>query len=160
MLNLFLMISGEKVNKMKIHQFEKKYDMDLRMHYYEFVPFDEPRNKSTETAIIPFLENKYGCNPGKTFEIYLSLLSPESDLLFQSPKKMSKRFDLSSPDTEVFYDPSSVGVNMLARMVSVLCSVLDIETYSNKSVRKTGAKLLEEYRPKDRGAIVFRKPTT
>ena len=156
MLKLFLIDN----DKLKIEQFEKKYDNELELNYYEFMPDKKPQNARFDSAIIPFLENKYGCNPGLAFETYLSLLSPDSDLLFQSPKKMSKRFDLSNPDIQVFYDPAiPVGVNNLRRYTTLLCSALDLETYANKSVKKTGAVLLEEYTPEKRAqAIVFKKP--
>ena len=155
MLKLFLIDD----NKLRIEQFEKKYDNELDLSYYEFIPDKKPKNTRFDSGIIPFLENKYGCNPGLTFETYLSLLSPDTDLLFQSPKKMSKRFVLSDPDILVFHDPVPVGVNNLSRFTTILCTALDLETYTNKSVKKTGAVLLEEYTPEKRAqAIVFKKP--
>ena len=44
------------------------------------------------SGIIPFRENKFGCNPGRVFEIYLSLLNPDNEMIMQLPRKPTRKF--------------------------------------------------------------------
>ena len=150
--------------KMKVDQFEKRYDKKLKLHYYGWI--DDPLKKSgsrkfsSQMGVIPFQENKFGCNPGQTFELYLSLLNPDIEFLFQFPKKMSKRFDISSPDTLVMYDGQSLGHNSAKRLLSNLCAAVEVEYFNSMSIRKTGVRFMEIFDVKKNKvtALVIRQP--
>ena len=153
----------EAVTKLKTHQFEKRYHEDLDLHYYCFVGDEKDKKgyfSKQPSGIIPFQENKFGCNPGQTFELYLSLLNPASDSILQLPKKPSKRFDVQSPHTTVMYDQATVGKDKVTQLLPEICSAIEIESFSSVSVRKTGAKYLEKFDldgNKDT-ALVIRQP--
>ena len=148
MLNLFhIGDTRESVLKLKTSQFEKKYHSDLEMEYFDFHDSGEEKRRvsSTPVCMIPFQENKFGCNPGLTFELYLSLLNPDRDLLFQAPKRSSSKFDIHSPGTKSFYEPSPVGKNALTGRLASFCNAVEIAQLFTKSVQMTGRKHLDKF---------------
>lgn len=89
------------------------------------------------TGIIPFQSNTFGCNPGETVELYLSLLDPESEFLFQRPRRPSKAFNAHGKDTEVYYEKVPVGQNELASMMKELSKKLGLRPFTNHCIRAT-----------------------
>merc|ERR1712113_194645 len=87
------------LTRLSTKDFIKKYDTESKTHYFlkvgakEKLSEDEEissdgRLKGSQTSgIIPFINLSPNFNPGLTLETYLNLLDPESDLLFQRPRR-------------------------------------------------------------------------
>ena len=123
MLCLFLIGRGSRQTELKLtkSQFEKKYNRREDLVYYEYIDpefksvlrektsrkMDSGWSKETLrswSGIIPFRENKFGCNPGRVFEIYLSLLNPDNEMIMQLPRKPTRKFQGMLTLSQTKYD--------------------------------------------------------
>ena len=59
-----------------------------------------------------------GLNPGEYMQQYINHLNPEIDEFFQPPNRPSKKFNIHSNDSHIYYEKSKVGVNTVGKSKS------------------------------------------
>ena len=139
--------------------YEKRYSRKFDLYYFCKTKGEASKNHQRDdgnigtSGTIPFQDNKFGCNPGKTIETYLSLLDPKLDRFFQKPCSETKTFKLNDPKATVYFHPLPVGVNKVGEMMGVFCDALGLEHYTNHCIRSTGIVMLKKSGYEDRAIM-------
>ena len=90
-------------------------------------------------GVIPFLNDEFGFNPGRFFELYLNLLNPENDFLFQRPRNSpTDSFNIHDFTESTIFVNSKAGRDQIPKMLKTLCEIVDCPILKNHSVRSTG----------------------
>ena len=149
LLTLFDVRRGQEgIDSLTKTHFKKEHYQEGGYDIYRKVKGEQSKNHHQDgenfdnSGIIPCNENEFGFNPGHIFDIYLGLLHPDCESLFQRPRRPSKHFNLNV-DSELF-EPSKVGKNMVGTMMKRLCKTLGLPEYTNHCLRSTGIVLLKE----------------
>ena len=137
---------GQKFFKKTVGELSKNHRYGLtnifKMSKLVLIFFRSDDEDLTFGGIIPFEENDFGLNPGVYLEKYLERLHPECDFLFQRPKRPSKKFKLEDNPT-VWYEPSKVGLNLVANFLPTLCEALGLKRCTNNQIRPTAIRYIK-----------------
>lgn len=132
----------ENMSKMRKSTFKVTKDPETGLKIV--VKVDENGNQNENdheniTGIMPECVGSSMC-PVKSFELYLSKVHPDCDRLWQRPREHFCHND------EVWFCRSAVGEKNLAKFMSNLSKVcLLSQTYTNHSIRATGASILHNF---------------
>ncbi len=147
----------EGLSNMKKTMYVKRTDGNFT--YFQKVESELSKNHRQDCAnlmdsgIIPFSTDQYGCNPGRVLALYISFLSPESEFMFQRPRRPSKSFSLDMANENGLFEPSKVGENLIAKMLPTICKTLNLRHFTNHSVRTTGIQMLKKSGYSDRAIM-------
>jgi len=142
--------------KLTKDHYKKCYSRKHDLYYYSKTKGEVTKNHQRDdenigtSGIIPFQENKFGCNPGKTLELYLSILHPKFDKFFQKPRVEAKNFSLGDEKETVYFYALPVGESKVGEMMATFCDVLGLEHYTNHCIRSTGITMLKKCGYEDR----------
>ena len=76
--------------------------------------------------------------PVKTFELYMTRLSPHSDLIWQKP------LETATWDDRTWFEPTSLSKNKIGGLMSTLLKTAKLtKTYTNHCIRKTVITVLD-----------------
>ena len=89
----------------------------------------------SNAGLIPFKTNKFNANPGETLSLYISLLNPENEYLFQRFHRPAGWFNLDDPTTNTAFENIKVGENKVDEMMPFMCKAAGIKRFTNHSVR-------------------------
>ena len=104
--------------------------------------------------MIPFNYDKNALvNPGRLFELYLKLLHPGSNRLFQRGRDNAKNFDLHSMSQFLMYEKKPVGKMQIPSMLPDLCEAVEKPRLTNHSCRTTAITTLVDLGYDDRKII-------
>lgn len=132
----------ENMSKMTKSTFKVMKDPETGLKIV--VKVDETGNQKendheNSTGIMPECIGSHMC-PVKSFELYLSKVHPDCDRLWQRPREHFYHND------EIWFCRSAVGEKNLAKFMSNLSKMCSLsQTYTNHSIRATGASILRNY---------------
>ena len=76
------------------------------------------------------------------FEYYLGVLHPTNERLFQREITVSKKFDLHTTPSSVWFTKAPVGKGMVPKMLPLLCKAAGCDVLTNHSLRATALSSL------------------
>lgn len=91
-----------------------------------------------------------GLNPGEYVQQYIDHLNPELDVFFQTPNRISKKFNIHSNECQIYYEKSKVGPNQTPKMLPNLCEALGLPRSVNAQMRPTMIRKMSKARFNDR----------
>ena len=93
-----------------------------------------------KSGIIPVKKDKYGYNPGELMVLYLEVLNPKNDRLFQRPQRTNaKWFDIHDFKINTLFENKPIGKNMVGEMLKKLLKAADQpQNWTNHTLRSTG----------------------
>ena len=90
------------------------------------------------------------CNTGRLLELYLQLLNPNNNRLFQKARSKSRSFDIHNFEVVSLYENSPVGKHKIKENMKMLCSIVGCDELPNHSVRRTAIENLKRLGYEDR----------
>ena len=147
------------ISFMTRNHFAKKY-VDGQ-YFYVKVQGEKTKNHGSDSedvgsgGIILFQEDQFGFSPGLFFELFQSFLNNDSEYLFQTPKKKSKKIDIDDLESNELYLKSKVGENIVGGMMPKLCEVLSLDRFTNHCCRVTGIRILKRLGYEDRAIMAI-----
>lgn len=118
---------------------DKESGLKVVVKVDEFGSSPKENQSESITGVMPESVGSRLC-PVKSFQLYLSKLHPDCDRLWQRPRENSFF------DDDIWYCRSAVGEKNLAKFMSGLSRTCSLSrTYTNHSIRATGAAILRKY---------------
>ena len=90
------------------------------------------------------------CNLGRFFQLYLELLHPEQDRLFQKAKSQNRSFSIHDFSKTVLFEKSPVGKHKIPKNMKTLCEILGKPPVTNHDIRATAITQLKKLGIDDR----------
>ena len=146
----------EGLRELKKNHFVKHYDEETRMYYFRKEKSEATKNNKDVdedlgvSGIIPFRTGQDDFNPGETLELYLGMLNPASDALFQRFRRLSKDFKIEDKNTDIYFEKEPVGINEIKSMMKKLCDQLGLKPFTNHCIRSTAIVMFKKMGFEDR----------
>lgn len=142
----FCRCGGENIEEMTKDTFELKYDIDTKMSYVKKVKDELTKNhkEGDHKIITGFMPQLLAADghphklcPVRSFENYIFHLHPESNRLWQLPKKWIP------PNKVIWYCKRAMGHSPIDSFMSDLSQLCNLsQRYTNHCIRVTGATRL------------------